>query len=263
MQVHSSPPMSSFQKIPLWKGKGCKYLKWGFLCCLLGMVCIVQLPGHTVSGSLLWTMPYKLLLHVHRRDCWVYPRWLAQRVKGQMVSLAAVLQVRLSSETDPVLSISGCWILHYFSFSFIFFYVYGYSTCMYVCGPCDCSVPWDQEKALNPLVLELQMNVSSHLGTGNRNQVLCKNSQLLNDGAFSPDLIPCYFWTAESAQKHRVEIKETFFVMILTESAVSGLQTDKMDTCLWHTVPEWGMSPSLASIQTPKGLQYPITQELH
>lgn len=125
MQVHSSPPMSSFQKIPLWKGKGCKYLKWGFLCCLLGMVCIVQLPGHTVSGSLLWTMPYKLLLHVHRRDCWVYPRWLAQRVKGQMVSLAAVLQVRLSSETDPVLSISGCWILHYFSFSFIFFMCMG------------------------------------------------------------------------------------------------------------------------------------------
>lgn len=202
--------MSSFQKIPLWKGKGCKYLKWGLLCCLLGMVCIVQLPEHTVSGSLLLPLPYKLLLHVHRRDCWVSPRWLAQRVKGQMVSLAAVLKVRLSGETDPVPSISGCWILHYFNFSFIFLMCMGIlPACMSVDHVIEVFhearrrhwIPWCWS-------YRWLWAVTWVLGIEPR--FFARIASFLNDWAFSPDLIPYYFWTAESGQKHRVEIKEIF-----------------------------------------------------
>jgi hypothetical protein len=40
---------------------------------------------------------------------------------------------------------------------FVYFYLYGYFACMYVCAPHVCSAYESQKRALDPLGLELKM----------------------------------------------------------------------------------------------------------
>lgn len=60
-----------------------------------------------------------------------------------------------------------------------FFLLYGYEgfVCMRICALYACSACPGQKRVLDPLELEIVMDVSHHMGTGNWTQIFWKYSQ--------------------------------------------------------------------------------------
>lgn len=69
-----------------------------------------------------------------------------------------------------------------------------------------------QQRALDPLKVELQMIVSLHVGTGNQIQVICKIASILNHISLQP---PFLVWFVKYA-----------FLLVLFVIAILGCQLD-------------------------------------
>lgn len=87
------------------------------------------------------------------------------------------------------------------------------SVCLYMCVYHVCLLPSDTERTSDPLEVELQTVVNSHMDSGNHTQTLCKSSMLLNTEL---DLQP-YF--KKFIRKNQFDIKRPVSNTVKTEGS--------------------------------------------
>lgn len=87
------------------------------------------------------------------------------------------------------------------------------SVCLYMCVYHVCLLPSDTERTSDPLEVELQTVVNSHMDSGNHTQTLCKSSMLLNTEL---DLQP-YF--KKFIRKNQFDIKRPVGNTVKTEGS--------------------------------------------